>query len=199
MPLVDKQGRIFAVLAGRPTGSSYLAACDAVYNLLEIEGKNAPFTPKELSHRRGDYPALNVGVTHGMGTLRPTLLDTRPHTALVDRLLNNRHVKRIAAYGSGRTVFLRRSFVSHASITQLHLHSGIQEHTTTIGLVSTNFFHTQHIHTFPDYFPNRSSPPLRSTLALMYPLASTTTARTTPRAGAQSLPWALSTQKLEGI
>lgn len=94
------------VLAGRPVDKPgqkrpYSKACDAAYALLETVVKDASFTPQNLSHRRGEYPVINVGVTHGMGTLRPTYLDVRPNAEVVERVLANSDVQRIASYGSG--------------------------------------------------------------------------------------------------
>lgn len=94
------------VLAGRPVDKPgqkrpFSKACEAAYDLLERLGQEASFSQQNLSHRRGDYPVLNVGVTHGMGTLRPTYLDLDRNTELVEGVLANSDVQRIASFGSG--------------------------------------------------------------------------------------------------
>lgn len=101
-PLLDKEGRIFLVLAGRPDDPSYLAAADDAHDLLAREGRTANFRPDTTSHRRGDFPVLNVGVTHGMGTGRPVYLDNGPYIAVVDRLLAGQSIQRLAVFASGR-------------------------------------------------------------------------------------------------
>lgn len=88
------------VLAGRPIDPTYALAADGVFQLMEKEAAAATFSQAETDHRRGSYPALNVGVTHGMGTLRPTFLDNGSHTEMVDRLLADPQVQRLAGFAS---------------------------------------------------------------------------------------------------
>ncbi|KAF8814950.1 hypothetical protein BYT27DRAFT_7062848, partial [Phlegmacium glaucopus] len=76
-PFIDQDNRVFLVLAGRPSDQGYVDAADAAYQLLAKEGIGANFAFDQVSHRRGRFPALNVGVTHGNGTLQPTYLDNR--------------------------------------------------------------------------------------------------------------------------
>lgn len=106
VPFVDSDGRVFMVLAGRPIDKPgqkrpFSMACDAAYTLLEKVGQEGAFSHENLQHRRGEYPVINVGVTHGMGTLRPTYLDLSPNVDVVEEVLNNVDVQRIASYGSG--------------------------------------------------------------------------------------------------
>lgn len=95
------------VLAGRPLDKPgqkrpYSQACERVYHLLEKLGQEASFSQQDLSHRRGEYPVINVGVTHGMGTLRPTYVDLEPNGQLVENLLADADLRRVASFGSGR-------------------------------------------------------------------------------------------------
>lgn len=105
VPFVDAHGRLFLVLAGRPTDNSYTKACEDAYELLETTAQEGSFTPQNLSHRRGDYPVINVGVTHGMGTLRPTYLDLKGNTEVVERVLGSKAFQRLASYGSGKSLY----------------------------------------------------------------------------------------------
>lgn len=63
--MVDQEGRIFAVLAGRPQNDpSYEAACTNVTEaMLDAETKLQPVKPS----RRGDYQHIHVGISHGGG------------------------------------------------------------------------------------------------------------------------------------
>lgn len=100
------------VLAGRPTDDSYTRACEDAYRLLETTGQEGSFSPQNLSHRRGDYPVINVGVTHGMGTLRPTYLDLKGNTEVVERVLGSTAFQRIASYGSGESFYTTHTLPS---------------------------------------------------------------------------------------
>lgn len=103
VPFVDTDGRIFLVLAGRPTdpNDSYIKACEEAYRLLETTGHEGSFSQKNLAHRRGDYPVINIGVTHGMGTMRPVYLDLKGNKEVVEGVLDSRAFQRIASYSSG--------------------------------------------------------------------------------------------------
>lgn len=65
------------------------------------EGSREYFEPEERQHRRGNFPAINVGITHGKGSPVPTNLANQGHQELVERLLADAGVKRLAAFASG--------------------------------------------------------------------------------------------------
>ncbi|KAG6809553.1 hypothetical protein H0H92_015830 [Tricholoma furcatifolium] len=102
-PLVCKDGRIFAVLAGQPNDPSYEESCRLATEAIMQEGRNATFTQSELNHKRGNFPAVNVGVTMGLGATYPTNLG---HSSMMDRLLNNPHIQRLAHFADGTCSFL---------------------------------------------------------------------------------------------
>lgn len=67
MAIIDDEGRIIAVLVGRPVGDDWpyvVAGLEAAINQL---GKAAKFTEEECDHRRGPLPAMDFGVSHGGG------------------------------------------------------------------------------------------------------------------------------------
>lgn len=75
--LVDINGRIFGVLAGRPQGAAdweenvHLPACKA----FEKAERGCSFDHHDKEPpRRGPFPALDVGVSHGGGQLVGSLL-----------------------------------------------------------------------------------------------------------------------------
>lgn len=63
-------GQVIAVLAGRPTDeddSSWQALHDAAYSAMEGARQKLIFTPKQESHRRGQFSALVTGISFGGG------------------------------------------------------------------------------------------------------------------------------------
>ncbi|KAJ7066859.1 hypothetical protein B0H15DRAFT_958294 [Mycena belliarum] len=115
-PIIDAQGRIIAVLAGRPDDPTYLAAADAVYSAMKMEA-SALHLPRTLfSKRRGAFPALNVGTYYGKGTRSATQLDNGVYDPLLARLLANPHLNRMAVYASCECASL-----THASRLLTHL------------------------------------------------------------------------------
>lgn len=64
------------------------------------EGGNARF--RTSNHRRGAFPAMNIGVLFGKGQLRPMRLNDGPHGDMVGRLLASTSVQRLASYASCR-------------------------------------------------------------------------------------------------
>jgi len=66
------------------------------------EALTANFHPNLLRHRRGNFVALNIGVTHGKGTQHPVNLDHHEHEEMVARLLASEHVQRMASFGDSR-------------------------------------------------------------------------------------------------
>ncbi|KAG6808180.1 hypothetical protein H0H92_005147, partial [Tricholoma furcatifolium] len=65
-------------------------ALDAGYELIRWDGNHA-----ELNHKRGTFPAVNIGVTMGLGATYPTNLT---HSAMMDRLLGNPHIQRLTHF-----------------------------------------------------------------------------------------------------
>ena|SRR5580704_9926511 len=103
--LVDSQGRIYAVLAGRPDDPTYVKAAEETFQALAEEATKANFATKECNHKRGCFPAVSVGLSYGQGQLKPALLDTGKNTAMMERLLQNTSIQRIATFGSGKLQF----------------------------------------------------------------------------------------------
>src|ERR1700742_2738522 len=79
-PILDSTGKVCAVLCGRPSGQRYREAADAAYQAMLHAADKTSFNKKEKNHRRGNFPALNIGITHGMGLDAPQFLKTEPHT-----------------------------------------------------------------------------------------------------------------------
>ncbi|KAJ7168422.1 hypothetical protein C8R43DRAFT_1121577 [Mycena crocata] len=99
-PLVDAQGRIFAVLAGQPRDPQYAAAVARAYDKITEEGSGEYFPYDERRHRRGLFAVVNVGLSYGKGQIVPCWLATHAHTAMIDRLIADEDIKRMATFAS---------------------------------------------------------------------------------------------------
>lgn len=66
--LLDKTGRVFTVLVGKPKDT---AGWDRVNAQVQeaFDGARASYKldPKQKSHRRGEYPTISAGISYGGG------------------------------------------------------------------------------------------------------------------------------------
>jgi NAD dependent epimerase/dehydratase family enzyme len=51
-------------------------------------------------YRRGLFAAINVGLAYGKGQKIPTWLDNKEYASVVDRLLHNSDITRLAKFAS---------------------------------------------------------------------------------------------------
>ncbi|THU90572.1 hypothetical protein K435DRAFT_613407, partial [Dendrothele bispora CBS 962.96] len=70
-PILDKHGRVVAVLAGRPRSSDWDALVKGGAEEIARAREELTFTRKQTEHSRGDFPAVTVGVAHGGGRREP--------------------------------------------------------------------------------------------------------------------------------
>jgi hypothetical protein len=99
-PLLDVKERLIACIVANPNDPSYKASATNVSNHMQEEATMANFHPKDCHHRRGDFAAINVGVTHGKGTQHPVNLSLHHHSEMVGRLLQDKDVIRLATFMS---------------------------------------------------------------------------------------------------
>ncbi|KAJ7862693.1 hypothetical protein B0H13DRAFT_2354532 [Mycena leptocephala] len=97
-PLIDKYGRIFAVLAGQPHSAAYAAAAHGAFIDIMKAGAGACFPADMRRHRRGLYAVINVGLSYGQGQRIPGWLDNKEYSNLADGLLASTNVKRLAGF-----------------------------------------------------------------------------------------------------
>jgi hypothetical protein len=100
-PILDSAQRIIMVLVGSPEDPTFRQACIRFFHAVMREGSNASFSKAQRDHLRGKFPALNLGVTHGKGTLQPINLNNGPHTEMVKRLIGSEDAQRLASFASG--------------------------------------------------------------------------------------------------
>ncbi|KAJ7894414.1 hypothetical protein B0H14DRAFT_2559198 [Mycena olivaceomarginata] len=99
-PLIDNAGCIFAVLTGQPVDSKWRAAVSRAYDTIKMEGLNTQFPAAMRRHQHGLFAAINVGLAYGKGQKIPTWLDNTEYTSVVDRLLRNSDIARLANFAS---------------------------------------------------------------------------------------------------
>ncbi|KAJ7211120.1 hypothetical protein B0H12DRAFT_1079600 [Mycena haematopus] len=78
-PLVDKMGRIVAVLAGQPDHAEYREAVKLAFQAICDAGHEARFPPSMRNHRRGLFAAMNVGLSYGKGQKVPSWLNNKAY------------------------------------------------------------------------------------------------------------------------
>ncbi|KAI0352548.1 hypothetical protein OH77DRAFT_1408860 [Trametes cingulata] len=99
-PILDKAGRVFAVLAGRPrdaTGwADVTARAQAAFEKARAEYR---FNPTQVSHRRGEYPIIGAGFSYGGGQTRPSqMAHSDVNEPVVHTLLQDPAVVRLAGF-----------------------------------------------------------------------------------------------------
>ncbi|KAJ7099132.1 hypothetical protein C8R44DRAFT_576749, partial [Mycena epipterygia] len=99
-PIVDSQGRIFAVLVGQPPDPTYAAAVERVFQLFKLEGTTTAFSASLCHHRRGLFAMLNIGLSYGKGQTTPSFLHNGKYTSVAERLTANVDVIRMATFAS---------------------------------------------------------------------------------------------------
>lgn len=99
-PLLDRHRRIFAILAGRPVDTSYLAAADDAARMMVAEAESANFRPDERRHRCGNFPALATGASYGNGHLRPMILAHATHAGMLAQLVDSECFIQLATFAS---------------------------------------------------------------------------------------------------
>ncbi|KAI9068801.1 hypothetical protein FKP32DRAFT_1560975, partial [Trametes sanguinea] len=100
-PILDKNGRVFAVLAGRPRDSNWDQVNKDLQSIFETTREAYALTSKQTIHRRGDFPAVTCGISYGGGQQRVSnLAQTEHNKAVMDALLQHSAVRRVANFGN---------------------------------------------------------------------------------------------------
>lgn len=67
-PLLDNASRVFAVLVGSPRDAEGWAQVNAdAQQAFDAARCTYKLDPKQMSHRRGVYPAITAGISYGGG------------------------------------------------------------------------------------------------------------------------------------
>ncbi|KAF7978208.1 hypothetical protein HWV62_1190 [Athelia sp. TMB] len=82
----DGDGRIFAVLGGRPRSEDWEDVIRGMADAIEEKRPHLSTAKGDRSHRRGDFTALRMGIIHGNGTKHPTNADLKANTEILSGL-----------------------------------------------------------------------------------------------------------------
>ncbi|KAF9522256.1 hypothetical protein CPB83DRAFT_899807, partial [Crepidotus variabilis] len=96
-PVLDSLKRVVVVLIGKP-GGDYDIASERVFKFIQHLGNSEPFTRGETQHLRGKFPAVNAGISLGPGCTFPSRVGVGSHDEMVEKLLNNKDVQRLASH-----------------------------------------------------------------------------------------------------
>ncbi|KAI0038255.1 hypothetical protein FA95DRAFT_1578318, partial [Auriscalpium vulgare] len=98
--IVDHKGRIIGSLAGRPVGDdTWDDDCVSAYDDLNDGLQQLKLTPDQTYHRRGNYPALSMGISYGGGQTEPAqLLLNENNKPIAKKLRAGRGVRRISGF-----------------------------------------------------------------------------------------------------
>lgn len=81
-----------------PADPTYLEAAERFFTAALEAGREEPFHQSELNHRRGSFPALPFGISYGNGHTYVRRSGTKGHDELVQQLLENKDLARLASY-----------------------------------------------------------------------------------------------------
>ncbi|KAJ7083946.1 hypothetical protein B0H15DRAFT_784520, partial [Mycena belliarum] len=121
--IVDAEGRIVAILLGKPEDPDWddvvAEAVKAMYRARVHARKAGMWSPS--THRRGRYMALAAGVSFGGGQKRPgNVVHNRFFRCILRRLLRNKNIRRIAGFqSSGLAMFAPKLYQYFRSILTL--------------------------------------------------------------------------------
>ncbi|KAI9070212.1 hypothetical protein FKP32DRAFT_1558355 [Trametes sanguinea] len=100
-PILDKNNRVFAVLAGRPRDAAWDSVNEELQRIFDIARDAYQLSSQQREHRRGAFPAVACGISFGGGQQRVANLAHNTHNqSVVDALVKNAAVRRVANFGS---------------------------------------------------------------------------------------------------
>lgn len=101
MLIFDAKDRVIGACVGPPDAAAWPEVHRRAFEKLSAEGARAHFAKNERIHRRGRFPAINVGVSMGTGPSKPGNLHLGQHAEMVERLLADPNINRMANHASG--------------------------------------------------------------------------------------------------
>ncbi|KAH9848498.1 hypothetical protein C2E23DRAFT_739360 [Lenzites betulinus] len=117
-PLLDKHGRIFAVLAGSPYHDDWKNVVREAQGLYEDARRQFGTNDEDYKHRRGYYPAVGAGLSYGGGQQFPKNLKiTGVERDIANTLLRSTAVRRIANFASAAMQAYAPRLYAHYSRT----------------------------------------------------------------------------------
>ncbi|KAF8173442.1 hypothetical protein BJ912DRAFT_931962 [Pholiota molesta] len=132
-PIVDRDGRIVALIAGAPPRDTvYDKHAHDLFKIIIEESDSKTFKRNELVHKRGDFPAINFGYTLPNGFNNPINLDARHHKEKIYRLSSSSGFTRISAFQNASFAFWNPGVYEYqkSRIEQLLAHNPELKRTT---------------------------------------------------------------------
>lgn len=104
MPLVDHDRRVIGHLIGRPADDpTWGSVNDEASRALEHARNKLVFSTKDKVHRRGRFPALAYGISHGGGQTKPGMLcHSQENADILRGLVQNNAFIRISGFVNGK-------------------------------------------------------------------------------------------------
>jgi hypothetical protein len=95
--------RVVGVCAGAPDNDeTWLGVHQRAAEILESARPKLSFDKKEKKHRRGKFPAIAIGISHGGGQPYPMILDQDPRNELIlEELMRDKAFERISGFATG--------------------------------------------------------------------------------------------------
>lgn len=102
-PIIDSQGRIIAVLMGHPKDDEWPQVHQEALRAMQTCASECSHPLWRDEHRRGNYACYSAGVSYGGGQTSPTnLANTKGNAAALDKLMDNKAVRRLAGFASSK-------------------------------------------------------------------------------------------------
>ncbi|KAJ3717731.1 hypothetical protein C8R42DRAFT_676469 [Lentinula raphanica] len=101
VPLVDSEARIF-VLVVYPSDAGIKEAAEEAAQLLNVSRKSCSFSAKHKESRRGTFPALNAGFSHGNGRTCPqNFCHNKKNKKVLKKLAASKPFQRLSGFATG--------------------------------------------------------------------------------------------------
>ncbi|KAF9471790.1 hypothetical protein BDN70DRAFT_909297 [Pholiota conissans] len=98
--IFDSEGNLCALLIPGPVDSEWEhQVINPATSGIAIAAELLDFNTKNVKHRRGDFAAVAMGISHGGGQTRPSVLhQTKRNRPILDTLLSSRPLRRLAGH-----------------------------------------------------------------------------------------------------
>ena len=100
--IIDSLGKVLAVLATPSNDLGYQKSFKAAFSRMKEESAKVKISAKDLNHSRGhNFAGLRVGLSYGLGHLRPTCPKLGRFAGLAKALLEDVNIQCLATYQDG--------------------------------------------------------------------------------------------------
>lgn len=94
---------VIGAFVGRPDDAGWDKVLHDAAEALETSRLSARFSTKDKLHKRGRFPALPVGISHGGGQRKPgNFVHSQPNKGVLDELVAHPAFIRLAGFASGK-------------------------------------------------------------------------------------------------